>query len=147
MNDPLLRGLNLIIYLDDASRCITGFRLFQEATFSNVVLTQVMCRFGTPATILSDNGRCFVGAGKLEINSIPRVLDHDIELINSRPHHPQTNNKIDRSFRMIKELYHNNECLHTSLDVDHFKVSRSTFLTKTTTNELRTTKSRTDRVK
>ncbi|MCE2508317.1 MAG: transposase family protein [Nitrosopumilaceae archaeon] len=65
MKDPRMRGLNLITYLDDASRCVTGAALFQEATSENAVavLRQAIGRFGMPATILSDNGSCFVGAG------------------------------------------------------------------------------------
>ena len=158
MKDPRLKGLNLVVYLDDASRCITGFGLFQEATSSNavLVLTQAMHRFGTPATILSDNGRCFVGAGKKRKKEgwKPTVfqeclLDNNIELINTRPYHPQTNGKIERLFRTIEEElynyksmeeyveYYNNERLHFSLDIEHFEVPRSAFATKTATAEIR----------
>ena len=65
MKDPRFRGLNLITYLDDASRCVTCARLFKEATSENAVmaLRQAIEEFGTPATILSDNGSCFVGRG------------------------------------------------------------------------------------
>ncbi len=54
MNDQRMRNLNLITYLDDASRCITGAALFREATSENAVtvLRQAVSRFGTPATIL-----------------------------------------------------------------------------------------------
>ena len=38
MKDPRLKGLNLIVYLDDASRCVTGFGVFQDATSENAVL-------------------------------------------------------------------------------------------------------------
>ena len=166
MKDPRLRELNLIVYLDDASRYITGFGLFQEATSSNavLVLTQAMRRFGTPVTILSNNGRCFVGAGKNRKKKgwKPTVfqeclLDNDIELINSRPYHPQTNGKIERLFRTIEEElhnyksmeeyieYYNNERLHFSLDIDNFEVPRSTFATKTATNEIRTSKPKMER--
>ena len=66
MKDPRMRGLYLITYLDDASRCVTGAGLFTQATSENavVVLRQAIKRFGTPATILSDNGSCFVGMRK-----------------------------------------------------------------------------------
>ena len=65
MKDPRMKGLNLITYLDDASRCVTGAALFREATSENAVtvLRQAICGFGVPATILSDNGPCFVGRG------------------------------------------------------------------------------------
>ena len=53
MKDPRMEGLNLITYLDDASRCVTGAALFGEATSENavMVLRQAVDRFGVPATI------------------------------------------------------------------------------------------------
>ena len=65
MKDPRMKGLNLVTFLDDASRCVTGVGLFTEATSENVVdvLIDAIAKFGTPAAILSDNGSCFVGAG------------------------------------------------------------------------------------
>ena len=52
--DPRMKDLNLITYLDDASRCITGAALFKEATSENTVaaLRQTVARFGVPATVL-----------------------------------------------------------------------------------------------
>ena len=65
MKDPRFCGLNLITYLDDASRCVTGARVFKKATSEKAVvaLRQAIREFGTPATILSGNGSCFVGRG------------------------------------------------------------------------------------
>ena len=93
MKDPRMRGLNLITYLDDASRCVTGAALFKEATSENaaILLRQAVGRFGTPATILSDNGSCFVGAGgrkKPKGTWTPTLFENellslDIGLINS----------------------------------------------------------------
>lgn len=58
-----MKGLNLITYLDGASRCVTGAALFQEAVpESVVVLRQAVGRFGVLATILLDNCSCFVGS-------------------------------------------------------------------------------------
>ena len=37
MKDPRMKGLNLVTFLDDASRCVTGVGLFTEATSENVV--------------------------------------------------------------------------------------------------------------
>ena len=72
-----MKGMNLITYLDDASRCVTGAALFKEAASENAVtvLRQAISRFGVPATILSDNGSCFVGVrGRKK----PEFLDTNI---------------------------------------------------------------------
>ncbi len=42
MKDPRLKGLNLVTYLDDASRCITGAALFEHATSENAVMTCII---------------------------------------------------------------------------------------------------------
>ncbi len=59
--DLRLQGLNLVAFLDDASRCVTGSFLFPEATSYNSVLAlrAAISKFDKPATILSDNGSCF----------------------------------------------------------------------------------------
>ena len=61
MKDLRLKGLNLIVYLDDASRCVTGFGIFQDATSENAVLVlrDAVKYFGNPGQILSDNGCMF----------------------------------------------------------------------------------------
>ncbi len=81
MKDPRFKGLNLITFLDDASRCVTGAALFTEATPENVVavLRQAIKRFGTLATILSDNGFCFVGVRRKEPKRPWQVTDRSHE--------------------------------------------------------------------
>ena len=103
MKDSRMKDLNLITYLDDASRCVTGTALFKEATSENAVtvLRQAVGRFGVPATVLSDNGSCFVGRGGRKKQAgawTPTLFENEllnlnIVLINSRPYHPQTNGK------------------------------------------------------
>ena len=103
MKDPRFRGWNRITYLDDVSRCITGVALFENATSENAVLLLRLAikRFGAPASILSDNGSCFVGQNsrkrKKEMGTWQptvfeeELLERGISLINTRPYHPQTN--------------------------------------------------------
>ena len=107
-----MRGLCLITFLDDASRCVTGTGRFTQAAAENAVvaLQQAIRRFGTPATILSDNGSCFVGMRKGNPKGSwkptafkEELLCRGIELINSRPCHPQTNGKLERFHRTIEE--------------------------------------------
>ncbi len=66
MKDPRLKGLQLVAYLDDASRCITGFGLFDSATSQNTVavLRKAIKSFGTPDQILSDNGAQFTSRNR-----------------------------------------------------------------------------------
>ena len=96
--------ISIVTYLDDASRCITGAALFEHATSENAVMALRLAieRFGTPASILSDNGSCFVGQnGRKKAASKDgtgmgtwqpalfeeEMLARDIILINSRPYH------------------------------------------------------------
>ncbi len=116
MKDPRLKGLKTVAYLDDTSRCVTGFGLYGEATAHNggAVLRMAIERFGRPATILSDNGEHFVTMR----NSPPEktwrptafeseLLEQGIYLINSRSDHPQTNGKLKRFFQTLeKEVVH-----------------------------------------
>ena len=121
MTDTCFRGLNLITYLDDASKCMTGARLFKEAASENAVavLRQAVNEFGTPATILSDNGSCFVGRGGCKEPTgiwTPTFFENEllnlgIELINSRLYHPQTNGKLELFRRSIEEEIHHYESL------------------------------------
>jgi len=128
MKEPRFKGLNLITYLDDSSRCVVAAGLFEEATSENavVVLKHAVQQFGAPASILSDNGSCFVGqrrrkkilGKKTDRKDIPNgkwqptafedaLLDMGITLINTRPYHPQTNGKLERFHRSIEsEIFH-----------------------------------------
>ena len=148
MKDQRFHGYNLITYLDDASRCVAAAAVFGEATSENAVavLRQAIKEFGAPATILSDNGSCFVGARrKAPAKSWTptafeaELLDHGIELINARPYHPQTNGKLERFHRTLEEelhhfgslsefiAYYNERRLHWSLDIDHGEVPLQAF--------------------
>ena len=73
MKDPRFAGIHLVTYLDDSSRCIMAARLFTHATSDNAVLAprDAIKQFKVPATILSDNGSCFVGVGGRR-KSIPK---------------------------------------------------------------------------
>ena len=91
--------------MDDTSRCVTGAALFGEATQENAVaaLRQAICGFGVPATILSDNGSCFVGRGGRRKQAGTwtqtvfegELLAFNIGLIDSRPYRPQTNGRLE----------------------------------------------------
>ena len=99
-----MRGLHLITFPDDASRCVAG-PVHPRYTSENAVavLRQATGRFGTPATILSDSVYCFVGMRRRnpKVYRKPTIfeealLGRGIELINSRQYRPQTNGKLER---------------------------------------------------
>ena len=76
-----------------------------------IALHQAVSMFGVPATILPDNGSCFVGRGNRKKRTgtwTPTLFENEllnlkIGLINSRPYHPQTNGKLEMFHRTIEE--------------------------------------------
>ena len=159
VKDSRMKGLNLITYLDDASRCVTGAALFKDATSHNAVLALrgAIKQFGTPATILSDDGSCFVGRGGRKKSSgtwtptlfESELLSLNIGLINSRPYHPQTNGKLERFHRSLEdEIWHysnlddyvefyNERRIHFSLDIDIYETPLMAFYHKQATEDTR----------
>ena len=122
------------------------------------VLRQAVAAFGRPASILSDNGSCFVGVRSGDMPKgtwTPTVfenelLDLDIHLINSRPYHPQTNGKLERFHRTLETevgrhdslgdfiTYYNERRLHWSLDIDNRQTPLKAFRDKTAHETIRT---------
>ncbi len=153
MTNPGIKGETVIALLDDASRCVTGAFLFQEASSYNaaVALNLTIKRFGKPAAILSGKSKCFLSKmPHEEIEFFNEILqDNKIESINSRPQHSQTTAKLKRWFRTLEdELGHftsigdyvdyYNECrLHFSLNMNKGETPREAFRRKTATGEIR----------
>ena len=160
MKDPRFRAWKLITFLDDASRCVVGASVFKEATSENAVavLRETIKGFGSPATILSDNGACFVGRnGRKKSPSKSwtptafeaELLNRGIELINTRPYHPQTNGKLERFHRTLEEelprfdsisefiSFYNEVRLHWSLDIDNGEVPLRAFHNKKVPDAIR----------
>ena len=121
------------------------------------VLRQAICGFGVPATILSDNGSCFVGRGGRKKQAgtwTPTVFESEllalnIGLINSRPYHPQTNGKLERFHKSLEDEiwnypslddyieYYNTDRLHFSLDMDNYETPMLAFRNKRADEETR----------
>ena len=160
MKDPRFHDYQLVTYLDDASRCVTGAAFFEHATSENAVLLLRLAirRFGAPASILSDNGSCFVGQNGRKKGPMgtwqPTVFEEElleggIALINSRPYHPQTNGKLERFHRTLEEEiwnyaslgeyidYYNETRLHFSLDIDNYETPLMAFRNKKATAAIR----------
>lgn len=110
----LLDGYGWIIaYLDDASRFIVGYGLFQEATSEHAVevLNEAIKKYGRAASILTDRGSQFYAVEcdeKLKGITVfeKYLIESEIRQILGRVQHPQTNGKIERFFRTVEEKIH-----------------------------------------
>jgi putative transposase len=95
----------LIVFEDDASRFITGYGVFREATSTHSVevLKEAMTRYGRPKSILTDRGVQFYAVetemkrkGLTEFEVF--LLRNHIRQILGRVSHPQTNGKVEKLF-------------------------------------------------
>ncbi len=100
----------LIAYLDDASRFVVGYGLFPEATseHSVEVLKEAVKRHGKPASILTDRGIQFYAVEADDrlrgLTAFEKYLiENEIRHVLGRVSHPQTNGKVERFFRTVKD--------------------------------------------
>jgi putative transposase len=98
------QGKWLIAILDDASRLIVGYGLFDNATQQNsiVVVQQAIKQYGKPKQLISDHGTQFTSIKRMSCDK-PRdnkfqqfLLEQKIQYIKARIKHPQTNGKLER---------------------------------------------------
>jgi putative transposase len=100
-------GLKVLAIIDDASRFIVGYGIFNEATVENTieVTKKAIEKYGKPDAILTDRGSQFYYNKKdgdfktafqvfLEMQNIKHIV--------GRVNHPQTNGKVERLFGVIK---------------------------------------------
>ena len=147
----LLDGYGWVIaYLDDASRFIVGYGLFNEATSENAVdvLDSAIRECGRPANILTDRGSQFYAVEcdeKLKgLTAFEKYLiEHGIRQILGRVQHPQTNGKIERFYRTVEEKIHrfsdldelihwyNMKSPHMSLNLTMIETPHQAFIRKT----------------
>jgi putative transposase len=107
------QGEQIIVFEDDASRFITGFGNFKNATAKNSaeVLEKAVEEWGKPTQIISDHGVQFTSipretCKKPKPNEFQRTLQTlGIEHIKARVKHPQTNGKAERLIQSLKK-YH-----------------------------------------
>jgi len=104
----------LIAFIDDHSRYILGYGLYEKATTENVLncLYRILFEYDIPHAIITDRGSCFYanklnkdGEGKCKFQET--LEDLGIKHIVGRPHHPQTNGKIERWFGTYKREFNN----------------------------------------
>jgi len=107
-----VRSLNkwMIAYLDDSSRLVVSYGLFDNATTENAiaVLEEGMRRYGLPDAILTDRGSQFYASagerkekGESEYELFLRVngIKHVVGWVN----HPQTNGKVERFYGTVQQ--------------------------------------------
>ena len=105
----LTDGRWFLAYMDDASRFITGYGVFSNATGANAigVLREAVAKHGKPAAMLTDRGAQFYAheseGKKLGETEFQKELGRlGIRHILARAGHPQTNGKLERFHRELK---------------------------------------------
>jgi transposase InsO family protein len=100
------QSIYLIGFIDDFSRFITGLGLYMTQKADNVLetLRRAATDYTPPKEMLTDNGRQYTswrGQAQFEKEMIRMQIKH----IRSQPHHPQTQGKIERFWKTIKEEF------------------------------------------
>jgi len=102
----------IILVEDDASRFITGFGVFRNATSKNasLVLEKAIKDYGIPKQLMTDHGVQFTSFPR-ETCKNPRfnmfqqtLQSYGIKHIKSRVKHPQSNGKVERVYQTIRDL-------------------------------------------
>ena len=102
----------IIAYIDDHSRFVVGYGLYDNATTENTLkcLYRIMFEHGIPHVVITDCGSHFyankIGKKKQGKCKFQEVLEElGIKHIVARAHHPQTNGKIERWFGTYKREF------------------------------------------
>ena len=141
----------LIAFMDDASRRIMCYGIYDHATTENTIRTlrKGFRRHGCPMEILTDHGTQFTANKKRDKKGhskhpFPEFLrQHGIKHILARVQHPQTNGKIERFFGTLEQklpLFNNNihelihwynyDKPHMSLDFENAETPEEAFWRK-----------------
>jgi transposase InsO family protein len=102
------QSVYLIGFIDDFSRFVTGMGLYMTQKADNVleVFRRAASEYKAPAEMLTDNGRQYTSwRGQAQFEKEMHRME--IKHIRSQPHHPQTQGKIERFWKTIKEEFFN----------------------------------------
>lgn len=117
-----------IIFIDDASRFITGHDCFKQATtFNTIKVFKQSLKYGKPKQVHTDHGTQFVSNEREncktgDSNFTQVVKSYGIQHIKSRIKHPQANGKCERVIGTIKRLW--NELGSLDKAVKHYNYKR-----------------------
>jgi len=140
----------IILFQDDASRFITGYGIFGNATAKNtiLILERAIQHYGIPKQVMTDHGTQFTSLPREsckdpKLNEFQQFLKgSNIKHIKSRVKHPQSNGKVERVILTIKQLwnhfhcwdaavhYYNYERPHSSLENDCLRTPYQAFQDK-----------------
>ena len=121
---------NLMVYIDDKTRLITSFGLFNKVTSENslALLKEGISSYGKPKCIMTDHGSAYYAnkAKPDEQNTQFRiVLDAlGIKHYVARVNRPQTNGKVERFFLTYKTEYATGSFANISDFIRHYNEAR-----------------------
>jgi putative transposase len=119
----------VILFEDDASRFITGYGVFRNATAKNsiFVLDQAIQCYGIPKQLMTDHGVQFTSLSR-ETCSDPRPNEfqqflqrYNIIHIKARVKHPQSNGKVERAGQTLQKLWKHYQCWDSAVKYYNFK--------------------------
>jgi putative transposase len=147
----------IILFEDDASRFITGYGVFGNATAKNsmLVLGQAIESYGIPRQLMTDHGVQFTSlprdtCANPKPNEFQQILQrYGIRHIKARVKHPQSNGKVERAGQTLQKLWKHFHCWdaavfyynfrrpHSSLENGCLRTPYQAFLDKTRVNDKR----------
>jgi putative transposase len=119
----------VILFEDDASRFITGYGVFRNATAKNsiIVLDQAIQCYGIPKQLMTDHGVQFTSLSR-DTCSDPRPNEfqqflqrYNIIHIKARVKHPQSNGKVERAGQTLQKLWKHYQCWDAAVKYYNFK--------------------------
>lgn len=102
---------NLGVYIDDRTRLITSFGIFNRSTSENAIalLKTGIFSYGKPRSIMTDHGSCYYSnhPNALQENNEFRIALNSLGIKHylARVNRPQTNGKVERFFLTYKTEY------------------------------------------